>query len=277
MLNSDIYKKIAELTPGQRKVAEYISGNSERVVYQTIAQIAKESGVSETTVIRFSYAMGFQTFSDMLTTLQNERLQAESRPDPVIAGIPENANPYQAIIRKDVAALQDLEHRLDYEEVETAAKLLADADLVYSIGFRISSFAASWFASNAQTLRPNVRCLSSQNYSYSSVIDANERTAALAILYSRYSKQTVLFANHIKSKGGKIVLITDSLSSPLADKADHVFLAPSNRTVAQFNCMPMTYTLMNILLQGIIRYRPDYMRRLKAQDALIAETNNVIE
>ena len=277
MLNEDIFKKISELSPGQRKVADYICGNQERVVYQTIAQIAKESGVSETTVIRFSYAMGFQSFSDMLTTLQKERLMAENDPARSAGDPSETVNPFQTIIRKDIAALQDLEHRLNYEDVEAAAKLLADADLVYTVGFRLSSFAANWFATNAQTLRPNVRCLSSQSFSYSAVIDANEKTVALAILYSRYSTQTVLFCNHVKSKGGKLIVITDSLSSPLADKADYVFLAPSNRTVAQFNCMPLTYTLMNILLQGITQYRPDYVRRLKTQDALIASTNNMIE
>ena len=79
MFYTEICKKIPELTPGQVKVANYICGNLEKVVYQTIAQIAKESGVSETTVIRFSYAMGFTSFSDMQTALQNEQLGSPAR------------------------------------------------------------------------------------------------------------------------------------------------------------------------------------------------------
>ena len=277
MLNAEIYRKIPELTPGQKKVAEYVCGNRERVVYQTIAQIAKESGVSETTVIRFSYAMGFSSFSDMLSSLQKEQLRAGGSLAAGNDGYTGEENDYQAILRNDIAELQQLEHQLDYEGIDKAARILADAELVYSIGFRNSSFAANWFANTAQVLRPNVRCLSSMNYSYSPVIDANGSSAAIVLLYSRYSTQTVMFANHIKNSGGKLIVITDSLTAPLTDKAEHVFIAPPNRMVAQFNCTLTAFTLLNMLLQGITKYRPDYVQRLNTQDALIASTNQMIE
>ena len=170
-----------------------------------------------------------------------------------------------------------LESRLNYEEIDQAAKILAEAEQLYSIGFRNSSVAATWFANTAQVLRPNVRRLSSLSDSYSLAIDANENTAAVAIIYSRYSTQTVMFSNYIKSKGGKLIIITDGVTSPLASIADYVFIAPPNRMVAQFNCMPAAFTMLNILLEGITKYCPDYKQRLKEQDALASSGNYMVE
>ncbi len=262
------------MTPGQKKVAEYIADNLEKVSFQTIAQIAKESGVSETTVIRFSYAMGYPSFSDMQTDIQNEQIGAVNSERNHEE---QETDPYHVIIRQDIETLEGLLNRLDPAQVDAAAKLLAECRTVYSVGFRNSSVAATWFANTAQVLRPNVRALTSLNLSYSPAIDADEDTVGVAIFYSRYSTQTVMFCEHIKSKGGKLILITDSVNNPLAGTADFVFIAPPDRLVAQFNCMPAAFTMLNILLSGITKYCVDYKNRLKAQDALSAFSNSIVE
>ena len=265
------------MTPGQAKVADYIGSNLEKVCYQTIAQIAKESSVSETTVIRFSYAMGYSSFSDMQAALRDEQLGGGHGLSGKDSDADEAANSYQAIVRNDIAELQMLESRLQYDDIENAAKIIADAEQVYSIGFRISSVAATWFANTAQVLRPNVKCISSWNNAYSLAIDADEKTVAVVILYSRYSTQTVMLSNYIKSRGGKLIVITDSVTSPLAGIADYLFIAPPNRMVAQFNCIPAAFTMLNILLEGVTKNRTDYKSRLKEQDVLVSAGNYMVE
>ena len=74
-----IYEKIPSLSAGQRKVAEYILNNKDEFSYATLAKLSKDISVSETTVIRFAYSLGFDSFSAMQQKLREEILSVPQR------------------------------------------------------------------------------------------------------------------------------------------------------------------------------------------------------
>ena len=51
----------------------------------------------------------------------------------------------------------------------------------------------------------------------------------IGISFPRYYKRTVKGIKYAKQCGAKVVAITDSVSSPLAENADHLLLARSDR------------------------------------------------
>lgn len=71
-LDQLIYEKIPSLSAGQRKVAEYILNNKDEFSYATLAKLSKDISVSETTVIRFAYSLGFDSFSAMRQKLRGK-------------------------------------------------------------------------------------------------------------------------------------------------------------------------------------------------------------
>lgn len=71
--------KIPSLSAGQRKVAEYILNNKDEFSYATLAKLSKDISVSETTVIRFAYSLGFDSFSAMQQKLREEILSVPQR------------------------------------------------------------------------------------------------------------------------------------------------------------------------------------------------------
>lgn len=78
-LDQLIYEKIPSLSAGQRKVAEYILNNKDEFSYATLAKLSKDISVSETTVIRFAYSLGFDSFSAMQQKLREEILSVPQR------------------------------------------------------------------------------------------------------------------------------------------------------------------------------------------------------
>ena len=54
-----IRENIGNLSPGQRKVAEYILKNQDFFSYATLTKLSKVISVSETTIIRLAYSLGF--------------------------------------------------------------------------------------------------------------------------------------------------------------------------------------------------------------------------
>jgi DNA-binding MurR/RpiR family transcriptional regulator len=69
-----VKQKFNGLSAGQKKVAEYLIQNLEEAAFSTAFQIGRKVGVSETTVIRLSYALGFNGFSEMQEGFKNNYL-----------------------------------------------------------------------------------------------------------------------------------------------------------------------------------------------------------
>ena len=98
-LDQLIYEKIPSLSAGQRKVAEYILNNKDEFSYATLAKLSKDISVSETTVIRFAYSLGFDSFSAMQQKLREEIL---SVPQRNLEGQIQNQTFYQKIFSREM-------------------------------------------------------------------------------------------------------------------------------------------------------------------------------
>lgn len=69
-----IRENIGNLSPGQRKVAEYILKNQDFFSYATLTKLSKVISVSETTIIRLAYSLGFESFSSLQQKVREEIL-----------------------------------------------------------------------------------------------------------------------------------------------------------------------------------------------------------
>ena len=59
-------------TKSDKQLMSYIKGNIEEVIYKSISEIAKESGIGEATITRFTKKIGFSGFQDFKVTLAKE-------------------------------------------------------------------------------------------------------------------------------------------------------------------------------------------------------------
>ena len=62
LLLQRIEENIKNLSPNQLRLANYIEKNYASLAYITITDLALLAGVSETTVVRFVYQLGFSGF-----------------------------------------------------------------------------------------------------------------------------------------------------------------------------------------------------------------------
>ena len=99
-----IREKVSFLSAGQKKVAEYILQHLDSFSYSTLAKLSKEISVSETTIIRLAYSLGFESFSEMQRTVQNDIL---SIPTATADDTLDNGNFYQNIIAKELHSMEN--------------------------------------------------------------------------------------------------------------------------------------------------------------------------
>ena len=62
---NEITRKLDEFTPRQRMLAEYILQHPENLAFFPITDLAAKAGVSEATIVRFSYALGYEGYPQL--------------------------------------------------------------------------------------------------------------------------------------------------------------------------------------------------------------------
>ena len=60
-----IDQKLLELTKTERRVADYILVNQDRIIYESITDVAEATGSSEATIIRMCRKLGYKGFQDL--------------------------------------------------------------------------------------------------------------------------------------------------------------------------------------------------------------------
>lgn len=93
---------------------------------------------------------------------------------------------------------------------------------------------------------------------FEQIINIHENDIMIGISFPRYSKHTVKAFKYAKENGAKVIAITDSRTSPIAENADHLLLARSDMaSFADSLVAPMS--LINALLTAISMRKREYV------------------
>ena len=70
----DILDKITQARPtfskGQKRIADFITSHTDKAAFMTAAKMGATVGVSESTVVRFAYELGFGGYPELSRALQ---------------------------------------------------------------------------------------------------------------------------------------------------------------------------------------------------------------
>ena len=98
-----ISEKYSGFTKGQRLLAAFVLEHCDKAAFMSSFELASVSGVSQSTVMRFGTAVGFEGFTDFLQALQTElkyRLSALSRFE-VMSDNPDDNDVFRGIAAAD--------------------------------------------------------------------------------------------------------------------------------------------------------------------------------
>jgi DNA-binding MurR/RpiR family transcriptional regulator len=285
-----VLSRLDRLSPGQKRVAEHMLRQLDKSSYDTIAIISKEVGVSETTVIRLAYALGFNSFSEMQRVIRSQILgggnggngskgngnSGNGGGQAAAAAIV--AHPFAAMIENDIRILQQLSRQLNVDQVQDVIGRLIQADNVYVAGGRTSYSAAVWFSMALGFLRENVTLVPPGGDVFNQLLGVTRQSAVVAISFPRYAKETQKFAATAKELGASIIAITDHRLSPIGSIADVSLFVGPNRDQIGINSVSAVISLLNLVVTGV--RMSDHTRataRLQKLENLYSQYGNLIE
>lgn len=225
-----INEKYDTFSKMHRKLADYVLDNSEKAILMPISELAQESNVSEATIVRFTYKLGYSGYKEFqkalldsikytLTTLQRLDVSRELSENTLI----------HSQVNSDVNDINTTFSNLDPLTIINAAKLIDNSKRIYIFGLRTSNILTQYLAHYMRMMGFDVILIEStmmEPYEY--LVNMTDDDVLICISYPRYSQRTIQNAKFVYNKGYKIISITDSESSPIYEYSDISLIARSS-------------------------------------------------
>jgi len=275
-------EKYITLSKGQKKVADLLLKDIIGFSMSTASQIAKQAEVSETTVIRLSYNLDFDSFSQMQKFLQKEYLTQKEKAESLLKheNKPKNQDFIDRIIENEIEILGSLKNSLSMDNYWAAIDYIMNADEVKIVGYRASYSAAHWMYLKLNMLRNNVHMISTNMTGYPDdlLIDEDKKVVFIFISLPSYVAQSLEIAQTAKKQGAKLITITDHLLSPISRISDISFTTQINTNSETFIPISSILCLLNIIATGIeIKYEKEVMERVLKLQKLHKEQELFLE
>ena len=249
-----------ELTPIQRKVAQYVYHNINEAFLLNSFQIAKTANVSEATVTRFLTNLGFSGFSEFKREIARQVLEsfsttqrlAESAEDLKARG-----NVFSEILQGDIENIQTLTATISDQLFEQAVNELCSARSIYVLGLRSSyalafylTFDLRFFLDRVILIKPGIGDMPEQ------VLGVTKDDVLVVISFRRYTRESFNIAEKIKKRAGSVIALTNSELSPVAKLAD-VTLVASTKIPTYIESYTAPMSLINALITAIALRKKD--------------------
>ena len=249
---------------GYRAIAEYIAQNTGQAVFMTAATIAKETGVSESTVVRFAAALGYEGFPEFHKALESwfqEQMEHTER-GVNISSKSSESELIQSVMISDMQKINDTIERTDVTSFNTAADMILSAKNIYVMGLRNSEPVAHFLSFYLQMIRGNVTLLttSSTTEFFEQMIRIGKDDVFIGIGFPRYSMRTLKAMEFANDRKATVIAITDNEHSPMKMYSTcNLFAATDSSTFIDSMVAPMS--LINALLTAMCLKKPKEIQK----------------
>ncbi len=211
-------------------MAAYFLDHYKKAAFLTATQLAREIGVSQPTVIRFSQSFGFAQYSQFLeavqdilkaelTSIERLRLSLDESNDAQIEQI--------SIISKEIRTLNQMANSFPQNRFKRLVKKICSSNKVVIVGTRGSASLAQYFSYYLDKVKRHVGSIcNGSTQVYDRLMELEKTDLVVAIAFPRYPRETIEIVQFCKIRGIHVASITDKINSPLAELADIPLVIP---------------------------------------------------
>lgn len=246
------------LSKGHRKIAQYIMEHYDKAVFMTASRLGESVGVSESTVVRFASALGYEGYPQLQRSLQelvSHRLTANQRFEMSTDIRPDAA--LSTVLKSDMQNLRATLEELDQKVFEDVVHRLLKAKRIYVMGLRSAAPLAQFMGYYLNYIFDEVHLVSSGVTDvFEEIFRVEQEDVLVGISFPRYSTRTLEAMRFAKRRGAQVVAITDGPMSPLSEIADACLTAHTD--MASFvDSLAAPLSVINALLVALGLHRKE--------------------
>lgn len=220
---NELLQKINEgydkFSKGQKKLADFIREEYDKAAFLTAAKMGEEVGVSESTVVRFATALGYDgypEFQKALGEMVRTKLNSIQRME-VTYGRISQGEILETVLQSDIEKIKLTMSSIDHDVFELAVDTLLNARRIYVIGIRSCAPLASFLGFYLNLICDDVTAVNTNSSSeiFEQLIRIGEEDVIIGISFPRYSMRTLKALEFASNRKAKVITLTDSIHSPM--------------------------------------------------------------
>lgn len=257
----DSYNKMSK---SHKVIANYIMEHYDQAVFMTAAKLGEETKISESTVVRFAYALGYEGYPEFQQALAEWVKNKLNSVQKIGAkyGKSTQSEILTEVLTSDMDKINDTIEHLDPIAFETAVDIILNANHIYIIGLRSCQPLAQFLSFYLNMIRPDVNLVGSTNASeiFEQMVRVGDRDAVIGISFPRYSMRTLKAMEFANDRNAKVISITDSVHSPMCLYSSCNLLARSDM-VSIVDSLVAPLSMINALVVALCLKRPDDVKK----------------
>ncbi|MFZ4286121.1 MurR/RpiR family transcriptional regulator [Variovorax sp. HJSM1_2] len=222
-------------------IARYVEQHRDHIGLDRIQDVAERCGVQPSAVIRFAKHFGFSGYTEMQKIFRdgiakqiapNRDYQARIRSLIEAAqGQLSSADIAHEFIGGSIAGMQELQRDLHSTVFDEAVAMLVEAPTIWVAGSRRSFPVATYLVYALQHTDKRIELLSGLGgMSEGQLRGLGPDDVMVVVSFSPYAEESMQCAQAAVAAGARLIAITDSQMSPLADLSSATLVVPESAT-----------------------------------------------
>lgn len=255
----DAFRKLVSenfdsLTNSEKMIAEFFLQNQDEAAFMTAAEVAERLEISEPTMLRFSKALGFESYPSMRTMLQNrvrDLVNHSTRIRSKLDDLRDNGDIYEQLVISEIDFLTESLQTLDRSAIDKAVELLRNHQrvFVYGIGPAISLVNQLEIRLTRST-KHVIPLQTSGREIIDPLLLMKKSDLLIAIGFHSVNPALEMVLNRANELGAAVILITDTLGDLIEDQAD-VTLSARRGPISAFHSLTVPMTIINAILLNL--------------------------
>jgi DNA-binding MurR/RpiR family transcriptional regulator len=243
------------LSPGERRVGEYLAGTPEEAPFLSALEIAKRLGTSDATVVRAVKALGYsglQALRDELIGDLRERATPAARLERSLEEL--GAQPaaiLDHVLELQIGFLEEARRTVRPDDFARAVDVLEAADRVLVSGLGPTGALCEYLVLRLRRFLRQAEAVNATGLRLAdSLLGFRPGDALVLVVYETLDDDTAATLARANELDVPVVLITDSLGAALGGRVAAALTAPRSRA-RSLSTVTTTVALFDALLLGI--------------------------
>lgn len=274
-IKGKIRKRYSSLPKNQKKIADFIVENFDRVPFLNVQEMAASTSSSVASIVRFAQRTGFEGYKELQeeigSTLQ-DRLQ-----HPEVFTLPsqrqEKDDILTLIAQQDVKNINNTLLLIERAVFDRSIKTILKARHVYTAGLGISYLLAEVLSYQLNQVGVSSSALRQGSTSFAEQILYFQPNDVLIVFsFPPYSQETIDAAHIADEKGNTVIAITNKENAPVTFSADSSLLVKSENMLYTNSFAAISVLINAISTQCAMKDKARAETMLAELDAIMKKT-----
>lgn len=216
-----VYKSLYE---AEKKIADYVINNKEKVIEMTVSELATQSNVSEATIVRFCKKCDLKGFYDLKINIAKEMVNSKDKKDSKVSNELDSNNITQSlqnILANKIEELKQTISMMHEEDIKKILDAIKNARIVQfaAVGNTIPVAMDGTYKFNQLGILSVTNTIWETQLAFSYTLTKED--VVIVISNSGSSKKLVTLLEIANERKATTISITNHENSPVANKSKY--------------------------------------------------------